>query len=36
MEDKKLKDDIELKDGEEVTEETFQELTDGKGDKVDE
>lgn len=33
MEDNK---DIELQDGEEVTEETFVELSDGKGDDDDE
>ena len=28
--------EIDLEDGEEVTEDTFKELSDGKGDKIDE
>lgn len=34
--EEKLKLKIDLEDGEEVTEETFKEMSDGKGDKKDE
>lgn len=36
IDEKNVMFEIELQDGEEVTEETFKELSDGKGDKRDE
>lgn len=36
IDEKGLMYEIELSDGEEVTEETFKEMSDGKGDKKDE